>query len=804
MREIKESVRALRAARGSTTAALILLTVGIGATTAIFSVVDAVLRGLPFGGADRLVVVSGRNLRTGTTLQVPPADYLDWKAQQDAFEDLGAADSRSDLLTEAGATETVLRTRVTASLFSVLGVRPHLGTLLTTSHEVQGNNRVLVLSDGFWRRRFGGDPSVIGRTMTFEKEVFEIVGILPRGFTYPLAAERQTDIYAPYVVPASQRVRGSSRSFALQIIGRLKPGVDVAEAQQRMERLHQGLTSRFPDWFVNRGIAVTDLREFLIGRVRSWMQLLLGAVGFLLLLVSVNVSGLALARGLARVPEIGIRAALGATRWRIVRGIVIENAVLSAAGAACGAAIAYGAVAVLRAALPAAVPRVAAIAVDARVLAVAAAAAMLTALICSILPALKFSRADVMRALRYGRARSEDGRPAAGRAGGLLVSAEVGLAAILLVGAGLFLSSFNHVMRVDLGLDYRNVLTVPAHVRFASFEERTRAAERASVMLPAALERVRTIPGVEAAAAIAGGVPLSGGSIRSSMQVRGRAVQLDDDVVDVHHVSAEYFDVLRIPLLQGRLLSAADGRAAPRVVVLSDAAARKYFPDGDALGAMVGVEVEQDLQVVGVVGNLRLDGPERPVRPEVYVPMSQGIVTGADLIVRTIGDPLALAPAVKAAIRAVEPGAVIMDALSLEARLERLIAPRKFNMLLFTVLGVLAVAIAATGVYAMLAQHVEHRAPEIGVRLALGAAPRQILGLVMGRASRALGAGLIVGVAGAWLLARFVEAFLFEMTPYDATVFTTAGGLLLVAGAIAAFIPARRAMQTDPLTTLKS
>ena len=804
MREIKESVRALRAARGSTTAALILLTVGIGATTAIFSVVDAVLRGLPFADADRLVVVSGRNLRTGTTLQVPPADYLDWKAQQDALEDLGAADSRSDLLTEAGATETVLRTRVTASLFSVLRVRPHLGTLLTTAHEVQGNNRVLVLSDGFWRRRFGGDPSVIGRTMTFEKETFEIVGILPRGFTYPLTAERQTDIYAPYVVPASQRVRGSSRSFALHVIGRLKPGIGVPDAQERMEHVHQGLASQFPDWFVNRGIAVTDLRESLVGHVRSWMQLLLGAVGFLLLLVCVNVSGLALARGLARVPEIGIRAALGATRWRIVRGIVIENAVLSAAGAACGAAIAYGAVAVLRAALPATVPRVAAIAVDARVLAVAAAAAMLTALICSVLPALKFSRADVMRALRYGRARSGDAGPGAGRAGRLLVSAEVGLAAILLVGAGLFLSSFSHVMRVDLGLDHRNVRTVPAHVRFASFEERTRAAERASVMLPAALERVRTIPGVEAAAAIAGGVPLSGGSIRSSLRVRGRAVQLDDDVVDVHHVSAEYFDVLRIALLQGRLLSAGDGRSAPPVVVLSDATARKYFPDGDAVGAMVSVEVEEDLQVVGVVGNLRLDGPERPVRPEVYVPMSQGIVTGADLVVRTTRDAMAVAPAVKAAILAVEPGAVIMDALSLEARLERLIAPRKFNMLLFTVLGVLASAIAATGVYAMLAQHVEQRAPEIGLRLALGAAPRQILGLVMGRASRALGAGLIVGVTGAWLLARVVEAFLFEMTPYDATVFASAGVLLLVAGAIAAFIPARRAMRTDPLTTLKS
>ena len=382
---------------------------------------------------------------------------------------------------------------------------------------------------------------------------------------------------------------------------------------------------------------MNDLRESVIGEARSWMLLLAGSVGFVLLIVFINVSGLMLARSTARIREIGIRSALGASRWRIARGLLVESVLLATAGACCGVGLAYGAVAVLQAAVPATLPRVAAIAVDARVLGMAALVAMAAAVLCGLLPALRFSRGDVVLALRPGAA-SGASAPGARRAGMFLVVAEIGLAVTLLVGAGLFVSSFIRLMRVDLGLDYRNVLTVPAHVSF-DFRDpsaRTRAVERAAVMMPAVIERTRTIPGVEAVAAVVGGLPLSGGSIRSSLRIRGREQQFDDEVIDVHEVTRDYFQALRIPLLQGRLFADADSKHAAPVVILSESAARRYFPDGNPLGAAV--ELMGTRTVVGIVGSLRLDGPERPVRPETYIPFEQGNASGADLVIRTSGE----------------------------------------------------------------------------------------------------------------------------------------------------------------------
>jgi putative ABC transport system permease protein len=804
LREITDAIRSLRAARGATTVALILLTVGIGASTAVFSVVNAVLRGLPFENADRLVTISETNPRTGDSLQVTAPNFLDWKTRQDVFEDLAATSDRGSNLVLQGADrpESLETLRATASLFTVLRVQPQLGRPFTAENEVSGSHRVVLLSDALWRRRFGADPGVIGRTMTFETGAYEIVGVMPRDFAYPIAAIRPADIYVPYVVSASQRVRGTSLSFALQVIGRMKPDVTLAGARARMQQIHEGLVAQSPSWFQGRGIAVSDLRESVIGPARSWMLLLAGAVGFVLLIVFINVSGLLLARGGSRVREIGIRAALGATQWRIARGLVVESVLLSAAGACCGVAVAYGGVAVLRAAVPATLPLVGPIAVDARVLAGAAVSALAAAVLCGLLPALRFSRGDVALAL-HQRGPSSDSAPRTGRASMCLIVAEVGLAVMLLVGAGLFASSFIRLMRVDLGLDYRNVLTVPAHVSF-DFRDpsaRTRAIERAAVMMPAVIERTRMIPGVEAVAAVVGGLPLSGSSIRSSLTIRGRERQVTDEVVDIHEVTTDYFQALRIPLLQGRVFSKVDSKMATPVVILSEAAARRYFPDGNPLGATV--EIMGSRTVIGVVGSLRLDGPERPVRPETYIPFAQGTSSGGDLVIRTRVDPASVAPAVKAVIWSIEPGALIPRTPTLEMGLQRRIAPRKFNMLIFSVFGILAIAIAATGIYGLLAQQVEQRAHEIGVRMALGAGPSQILRLVMRRAVLYLASGLAIGIVGAWNLVRFAEGFLFQVRPHDVTVHVAVGLILIAAGLCATYIPARRATRIDPLVILK-
>jgi predicted permease len=803
LRDITDAARALRAARSSTIVALILLTTGIGATTAVFSVVDAVLRGLPFEDAGRLVVVNGTHLRTGDALRATVPDFLDWRERQDVFEDIAATSDRDNLtLQEADRAEALSTIRATASLFTVLGVQPRLGRAFTAENEVEGNDRLVVLSDAFWKRRFGGDPGVIGRMVTFDAAAFEIAGVMPPGFVYPLGTSRPADVYAPYVVPAGQRARGTSRSFSLDVIGRMKPGVTVDEARARMQQIHDALAAESPSWFQGRGIAVNGLRDSLVGPARSWMFLLAGAVGFVLLIVCINVSGLMLARGAARARDIGIRAALGATRWQIARGLLVESLLLAAAGACCGVALAYGGVAVLRAAAPATLPLVAPIAVDVRVLGAAAAAALSGAMICGLLPAITLSRGDVLLALR-------DRHPAAAttgarRTGMVLVTTEVALAVILLVGAGLFVSSFVRLMRVDLGLDHRNVLTVPAHVPFDLRDRsaRTRARARAAVMMPAVLEHTRAIPGVEAVAAVAGGLPLAGGSIRSSMRVPGRDQQLDDEVVDVHQVTPDYFLVLRIPVLQGRAFSDADsGNAAP-VVILSEAAARRYFPNGNALGAAV--EIMGVRTIVGVVGSVRLSGPERPVRPETYIPFTQGTATGADLVIRTTVDPGSIAPSVKAAIWSIEPRAPIARTETLGMAAERLIAARKFNMLIFGLFGVLAIGIAATGLYGLLAQQVEQGRHEIGVRMALGADAWQIVRLVTKRAAFYLSLGLAIGFAGAWNLGRLAEAFLFQVAPRDGVVYAAAGFILFAAGLCATIIPARRAARIDPLVTLKA
>ena len=406
--DLRNAMRALRAAPGFTTTALIVLALGIGASTAIFSVVDAiVLRGLPFDDANRLVSVSETNkARAG----VPggssaPQNFLEWRAQQDVFEAIGASAGIGGFTIRGdGPPEDLRALQTTANLFSILRVRPAIGQPYSEANEVDGNHRVMLISDGLWRRRFNADPDVVGKTMTFESGTWQVVGVMPAEFRYPIGPARATDLWVPYVVAERDKVRGPGRSYFLNVVARLKPGATLEQARARMEQITAGLATAHPTWFKDRGIATVTLHDYIVGaNVKSWMLMLLGAVGFLLLIACVNVANLMLARASARGRDVSIRAALGASRWQLARGLLVESLVLSCAGTLIGVAIAYWAVEVLRASLPATLPRLSLVAIDVRVLAIAAIVSVVTALLFGIVPALQASRPTLSTTLARGR-----------------------------------------------------------------------------------------------------------------------------------------------------------------------------------------------------------------------------------------------------------------------------------------------------------------------------------------------------------------------------------------------------------------
>ncbi len=798
--------RALRSAPSFTAVALVVLTLGIGASTAIFSVVDGVvLRNVPFVEPDRLMHVADIDLRPdgfvgGTTT---PQDYLDWAAQQTQFEGLAAVAGTGFTVRNDGIPERLQASQVTANLFSLLRVQPQVGGAFTAGHEVDGNHRVAVISHRLWQRRFGGAADVVGKTLRFDNGTYEVLGVMPEDFEYPVGATRPSELWVPYVVPASLKQRGNSRNYNLTVVGRLKPGATVAQAQQEMTAIQQRIQQEFPKWNPQREIRVRTLHESLVGRVRGWLLMLLGAVAFVMVLACVNVANLYLARATARVRDVGIRSALGASRWQLIRGFLVESLVLSLIGTALGVIAAYWGIALLKAALPANLPRAQDIGLDLRVLVAAAGAAVATGLFCGLAPAFQLTRPNLTGALRDGRGNTVGGLRQ--RLRSALVAAEVALAVVLLVGAGLFVSSFLRLTSINVGIDYRNVLTVPVYPPFVFSDPAQREAgmARAEQLVPQAIERVRAVAGVVNVGGIANGLPLSGSWSRTSVSVPGsdKKFEGDGDSVDTRAVSSSYFDVMGIPLLAGRLLEEAD-RTGARVIVLNDVAAKRYLGDRNPIGAQITINGERT--VVGVVGSVRLGGPESEVRPEAYSPFEPKSMFGADLVVKTAGDPAAVAPAVFAALREIAPDLVLGETQTLEGFYGRLIAQRRFNMLLLSIFGVLGIVITGVGIYGVMAFVVEQRTQEIGVRMALGAQPRRVLGMMLSKAMVYVSAGLVVGLAGAYALSRYVKTFLFQVEPGDLRVYLATGALLVAIGLLAAWIPSRRASKVDPIIALRT
>jgi predicted permease len=641
---------------------------------------------------------------------------------------------------------------------------------------------------------------------------WEIVGVMPEGFTYPIGSglAGAVDIWMPVVPRPQDLVRDQGRTYNLSVVGRLRRGETLERADAQMRVIHASLATQYPDWFADRGILVRRLQDAVVGtRVRDWMLFLLGAVGFVLLIACLNVANLLLARATARAREVAVRSALGARRWDLSRALLVESLMLAMLGAIGGILLAFWAVTVLRATLPENLPRLAMVAVDFRVLGVTALASIATGVGFGMLPALHVGRADVAGTLRQSGRSHTSG---SGKLRTTLVGVEIASAVVLLTGAALFLASFIRVMRVDLGLDPRHVMAVslaPAIISSADLAPSAPSSARTEVvsaqtLTMAALERAKAVPGVTAISALTLGLPLSGNSLTASVVAPGRVEPFTgEDELWLHGVGAGYLDVVRGRLLGGRWIADSDTSGSPPVVVLSEDAVRRYFGSREPIGQTIQIEGFARM-VVGVVGNMRLAGPERPIQPEGYIPYLQTDQKNADLVFRTGPDPAQVLPGLLAAIRAVVPKAAAGSAETIERHFGRIVAQRKFNMVVLVLFGVVAIVIAAVGIYGLMAHLVAQRTREIGVRIALGAAPARILEMVLRRATFLLSTGLAAGLLAAGALERFVRSFLFEAAPHDPRIYAAVAAALLVVGLAAAAGPARRAARVDPLVALRT
>ena len=826
--DLRHAIRALRATPSFTIGALLVLALGTGATTAIFSVVDAVaLRPLPFPHPDRLVAVGVHaDTALGSGPQRPGAaplgrggampgakppdpdalmnlmtqEYLDVVDRQRVFDSIAAINDMGDLILQPanGEPEMVKGQRVTASFFEVLRAQPRLGASFTASHEVAGSDHVIVVSDGFWQRHLGADPTALGRTLSLNGVSYAVMGVMPAGFAYPPGSPVPADLWVPWVAAAQDRGPGGARALggALQSIARLRPEVSIEHAQAQMTA---AMAADKPTPATSRRLGIRPLRDHFVGTsTRLWMLMLLTAVAIVLLIACANVANLWLARATVQQRDAAVRAALGASRARLVQRILIESLVMSVAGTIVGLVLAWFCIRALAAALPENVVRISAIGIDARVLTVAGIAALLTGLISGMAPALQGSSPALSTVLSES-ARGGGTSRGRRRARAALVVAEVALAVVLLVGAALFIGSFVNVMGIDPGFRSDHVLTA----QIGPHQSPGQPPPDLRQALTDVVGRARQLPGVVDAAAAAPGIPFRINLRIDALRAPGGPID-PNMTVSLKTVTAGYHRTLAVRLRSGRYFSDAD--SAEAVVILSDAAARMFFGDDDPIGRVVEVVGGGGVrQVVGVVANARQASLEVSPHPEVYLPMPQGRNESYGFVLlHTSGDPNESLPALRAVVAQVLPGLPLRQIARLEDLMAAQTAERRLSMLMFGLFGLLGLVISAVGIFGVIAYLVSQQTREIGIRMALGATRSRVVAGVFGHVGRLVAAGLIVGGVVAWSLSNAAGRFLFGLDPRDPRAYAAAIITLLAAAFIAAFLPARRAASVDPTEALRS
>ena len=807
--DLKYAARLLVKRPVFTAIAVLTLALGIGANTAIFTVVNAVLlRQLPFPHAERLVMLWEQD-KDRQPSNTSFATYVDWRNESQSLENVAALSDWSPTITGQNPAERLDGLRVSASFFRILGVKPVLGRDFLPEEDHRGNNRVAILSDGLWMRKFGSDPAIVGKTITMDSFHYVVVGVLPAGFESPFANFRQktTEIWSPLAYNAT--LPWACRDCRhLRAVARLKPGVLLEQARAEMNTISHNLFLEYPHEYSAEGVIVTPLQEELVGDVRGALFALLGAVGFVLLIACGNVANLLLGLAAQRSREIAIRSALGSGRGRLVRQLFTESVLLAMLGGAAGLLLALWGVDFLISLAPGNLPRLNEIHLDGQVLAYTLGLCLLTSLLFGMAPAWQIFRMDPNESLKKGGRQTGGGRRHPMR--GALVVSGVALALMLLIGSSLMLRSVRSLLGVNPGFDPRHLLTMEIDVSGVSYEEDVPcvAGPCRTVLnfYQQALARIRALPGVEAAGT-ASQLPLGGNLDMYGMHVEGKlsANPQDDPNADRYGISLGYLRAMRIPVLRGREFTEQDRADSPPVVLISDTFARRMWPGEDPLGHRIkmGADTRPWRTIVGVVGDVRHKGLDAPHTMQIYLPQTQWLDSSTALVVRTTGDPLALAGAVRNAVWSVDSNQPISNTATMDRVIAISMAQRRFAMTLFGIFAGLALVLAAVGLYGVLTHNVSTRTNEIGVRIALGAQSGHIVRLVVNEGLVLTGIGIVIGLVGAAGLSRFLASQLFGVTSTDAMTFAGVPVLLAVVALLACYVPARRATRVDPMVALR-
>jgi putative ABC transport system permease protein len=806
IKDIRYALRSLLKRPGFTVISVITLTLGIGASTAIFSVVHAVLlRSLPYGRAEQLVMVWEDAHRIGgkTNNVINLGNFFDWKEQNHVFEDMAAFFDRNVKLTSDGEPEEVPSEVATPNLFSVLGVNPIMGRTFSPDEGKPNQPEVVVLSYGLWQRRFGGDQHIVGRHFTMNNRDVTVIGVLPADFTLHIAkgsmSNKPPELWRPWQVSNESRQRLGRFAMA---VGRLKPGITLSEAQAEMNNIAARLEKAYPDFDTNAGISLVPLRTQFSGEIRKPLLILLGAVGFVLLIACANVANLLLARGVSRQKEIGVRAALGADRARIVRQLLTESLILATLGGALGLLLAWQGTDLLVALSPAELLGPTHVQVNTPVLLFTLGVSLLTGVIFGLVPAFEATRFELHESLKEG-GKNVGGGARSHRLRSGLVATEIALALMLLIGAGLLIKSFRRLQSVDPGFDAKSVLTMTVSLPGWKYDTDPKAID----YFKQAASQLQTLPDVERVGAI-NYLPFSGPHAGTNVEVEGRPKPPpgQDLNTGVCVTDANYFRAMKIPLKEGRLFNEQETTEARHVVVVNETFARKNLPGEDPIGKRVTIYMKDKnvpSEIIGVVADSKhvaLDGEPEEM---AYWPHPELVYSTMTFVIRTRGEATNVAGAARNVIHTLDSQQPIGEVSTMRGLLAKSVAGSRFNTVLLTIFAFAALTLAAVGTYGVMSYAVTQRTREFGIRMALGAGTRDVLKLVLRRAMALALVGVFFGLAGAFALTRLMTSLLFEVTATDALTFAVVSLSLIAIALLASFIPARRATKVDPLVALR-
>ena len=805
LQDIRYAVRKLSRTPGFTTIAAFTLALAIGATTAIFSVIDGVLlKPLPFRDPERVVRVT--NLRDGNRMVSSVPDFLDIRAQSKSYASLAALDNQAMNLTGGSEPERISAARVGATFWSLLGVTPQVGRGFAPNEDSQSAARTVVLSDGLWKRRFGGDRRIVGKTIALDGNSFTVIGVAPAGFSFP----DRPDVWIPLVFAQDDLNPDGRGAHWMGIMGRLAPNVTVTQATSELVTITRRLEEQYPESNTNMSGAVIPMQEYLVGDVRPALYVMLGAVAFVLLIACANVANLLLVRAASRESEMAVRTALGAGAWRLVRQLVIESVLLAMIGGVFGTLLALWGVDLLLSMAPNGLPRINEVTVNGSVLVFTAGVTAVTGVLFGLFPALHAARANVGGMLKEGM-RGSSGGVASRRARNTLVMAEMALAVVLLVGAGLLIRSFSKLLAVDPGFRAERVVTFAIAAPDTKYGQYAQRRELVSNLV----ERMKRVPGAQGAAVVTG-LPLSNIMMRTSAHIVGTPPERPGErkSTDVAMATPGYFTTMGIPLVAGRDFTDRDGSGAPVVSIVNQEFVKRYFPNENPIGKRIELGWDQDTastggnmtlggEIVGVVANVKRRGLSQEVFPETYASYMQPTFSNFSVVVRSTADPSTVMAAIRAQMRELDRDLPLSDLRQLKELVAASVSRPRFYTTILGVFASIALILAAVGIYGVISYAVSLRTRELGIRIALGATGRQVSGLVLQQGVGLAIAGVAVGGAGAYWLTRLLSKLLFGVSATDPLTFVGVAALLTAIAAIASFVPARRAAKVDPLLAMR-